>query len=93
MGSNKTLVVRNLMKLLRVNLETGDVKPIRMNINGIRKHRSPDSKSVAFSRNGDLWTMKGNGAGAHRIADVPSSTAGIATCWSMSIRTRISPST
>jgi Tol biopolymer transport system component len=41
---------------------------------------SPDGKSVAFSRNGDLWTMKAGGAGAHKIADVPSSTAGIA--WS-----------
>jgi Tol biopolymer transport system component len=41
---------------------------------------SPDGKNVAFSRNGDLWTMKAGGAGAHKIADVPSSTAGIA--WS-----------
>jgi Tol biopolymer transport system component len=41
---------------------------------------SPDSKNVAFARNGDLWTMKAGGADAHKIADVPSSTAGIA--WS-----------
>ena len=41
---------------------------------------SPDGKNVAFSRNGDLWTMKAGGAGAHKITDVPSSTAGIA--WS-----------
>jgi Tol biopolymer transport system component len=41
---------------------------------------SPDGRSVAFDRNGDLWTMKANGSGAELVAEVPSSTAGIA--WS-----------
>jgi len=41
---------------------------------------SPDGESVAFDRNGNLWTMKANGTAAHMIAEVPSSTAGIA--WS-----------
>jgi Tol biopolymer transport system component len=41
---------------------------------------SPDGENVAFDRNGNLWTMKANGTGAELIAEVPSSTAGIA--WS-----------
>ena len=55
LGTEKTLVVRNLMKLLRVNLETGDVKPVRMNIGGIRKHRSPDGKSVVGFEKGQFY--------------------------------------
>ena len=55
LGTDKTLVVRNVMKLLRVNLETGDVKPVRMNINGIRKHRSPDGKSLVGLENGKFY--------------------------------------
>jgi len=41
---------------------------------------SPDGQSVAFDRGGNLFTMKANGSGAELIAEVPSSTAGIA--WS-----------
>jgi Tol biopolymer transport system component len=41
---------------------------------------SPDGQSVAFDRDGDLWTMRANGTGARLVAEVPSSTAGIA--WS-----------
>ena len=55
LGTEKTLVVRNLMKLLRVNLETGDVKPIRMNIGLIRKHRSPDGGSVVGLEKGQFY--------------------------------------
>ena len=55
LGTDKTLVVRNVMKLLRVNLETGDVKPVRMNISGIRKHRSPDGKSLVGFENGQFY--------------------------------------
>jgi hypothetical protein len=55
LGTDKTLIVRNVMKLLRVNLETGDVKPVRMNINGIRKHRSPDGKSLVGFENGKFY--------------------------------------
>jgi hypothetical protein len=55
LGTEKTLVVRNMMKLLRVNLETGDVKPVRLNIGGIRKHRSPDGKSIVGLENGQFY--------------------------------------
>jgi Tol biopolymer transport system component len=60
-----------------------------MRPNGTRQRRiatgtspswSPDGQSVAFDRNGDLWTIKANGTGARLVAEVPSSTAGIA--WS-----------
>jgi hypothetical protein len=54
-GTEKTLVVRNVMKLLRVNLETGDVKPVRMSINGIRKHRSPDGTRLVGFENGKFY--------------------------------------
>jgi hypothetical protein len=55
LGTDKTLVVRNVMKLLRVNLDTGDVKPVRMNINGIRKHRSPDGKNLVGLEKGQFY--------------------------------------
>ena len=55
LGTEKTLVVRNMMKLLRVNLETGDVKPVRLNINGIRKHRSPDGKRLVGLEKGQFY--------------------------------------
>jgi TolB protein len=41
---------------------------------------SPDGESVAFDRNGNVWTMKAGGSDAEMVAEVPSSTAGIA--WS-----------
>lgn len=41
--TDKTLVVRNLNYLLRVNLETGSVKPMRMPVLHIDKQRSPNS--------------------------------------------------
>lgn len=55
LGTDKTVVIRNITKLLRVNLETGDVKPVRLNINGIRKHRSPDGKRIVGLEGGQFY--------------------------------------
>jgi hypothetical protein len=44
--AQQTLVVRNFNALLRVNLETGSVKPMRIPLNNIGKRRSPDGKWV-----------------------------------------------
>ena len=55
LGTEKTLVVRSSNTLLRVNLETGDVKPVRMNISGIRKHRSPDGKNLVGLEKGQFY--------------------------------------
>ena len=55
LGTEKTLVVRNSNKLLRVNLETGDVKPVRIKLNDIAKRRSPDSKSVVGIEGGQFY--------------------------------------
>jgi hypothetical protein len=55
LGTEKTLVVRNSNKLLRINLETGDVKPVRINLNDIGKRRSPDSKSVVGVEGGQFY--------------------------------------
>jgi len=55
LGTKKTLVVRNLTNLLRVNLDTGDVKPTRIPLSDIAKRRSPDSKSVVGLQNGQFY--------------------------------------
>jgi hypothetical protein len=55
LGTEKTLVVRNSNKLVRVNLETGDVKPVRIKLNDISKRRSPDSKFVVGVESGQFY--------------------------------------
>jgi hypothetical protein len=55
LGTEKTLVVRNSNKLLRVNLETGDVKPVRIKLNDIGKRRSPDGKFVVGVESGQFY--------------------------------------
>lgn len=47
---------------------------------GMSASWSPDGENVAFDKNGSVWVMKANGTDAHLVAQVPSSTAGIA--WS-----------
>ena len=53
--TSKTLVVRNLNNLLRVNLETGNVKPMGMPLVNIAKQRSPDSRWVLGTQNGQFF--------------------------------------
>lgn len=55
LGTEKTLVVRNMNKLLRINLETGDVKPTRISLLEIAKRKSPDSKRVVGLENGQFY--------------------------------------
>ncbi len=55
LGTEKTLVVRNMNSVLRVNLETGDVKPTRIPLLDIGKRKSPDSKSVVGLQNGQFY--------------------------------------
>lgn len=51
LGTDKTVVVRNANKLLRVSLETGDVKPVQISLNGIAKRKSLDGKyAVSLER-------------------------------------------
>ncbi len=54
-GTEKTLIVRNLNTLLRVNLETGNVKPTRIPLGDIGKRRSPDNKWVVGTLNGQFY--------------------------------------
>ena len=54
-GTDRLIVVRNLNTLLRVNLESGDVHPMKMNLDGIRKRRSPDGRSVVGIQNGQFY--------------------------------------
>jgi hypothetical protein len=55
LGTEKTLVVRNMPNLLRVNLETGDVKPTRISLQNIGNRKSPDSKIVIGVENGNFY--------------------------------------
>ncbi len=50
-----TLVVRNLNQLLRVNLDTGLVKPVRLPLGEIAKRRSPDHRCVVGLQNGEFY--------------------------------------
>jgi hypothetical protein len=54
-GTEKTLIVRNVGKVLRVNLETGDVKPMRFVVEGLKKRHSPDSKFVVGVEGGQFY--------------------------------------
>lgn len=54
-GTDKTLIVRNMNALLRVNLQTGNVKPTRIPLGDIGKRRSPDSKWVVGTVNGQFY--------------------------------------
>ena len=53
--TDKSLVVRNLTTLLGVNLETGNVTPVRIPLNEIAKRRSPDGKRVVGVENGVFY--------------------------------------
>ena len=54
-GTNKTLLVHNMNKVLHVNLETGNVKPMQIFLDGITKRKSPDSKGVVGLENGKFY--------------------------------------
>jgi hypothetical protein len=53
--AQQTLVVRNFNALLRVNLETGSVKPMRIPGGDIAKRRSPDNKWLVGLQNGQFY--------------------------------------
>lgn len=55
LGTDKTLVVRNMNQIVRVNMETGDVHPTMLPLMEIVKRRSPDSKSVVGLQNGQFF--------------------------------------
>ena len=65
--TSKTLIVRNLNNLLRVNLETGNVKPTRIPLGDIGKRRSPDSKWVVGVLNGQFYCYDVDGDSAKTI--------------------------
>jgi hypothetical protein len=53
--TDKTLVVRNFTTLLRVDLDGGSVKPMRIPLGDIGKRRSPDSKWVVGTQSGQFY--------------------------------------
>jgi hypothetical protein len=53
--TDKSLVVRNLANLLGVNLETGNVKPVRIPLDEIAKRRSPDGERLVGVENGEFY--------------------------------------
>ena len=54
-GTDKTLLVHNINKVLHVNLETGEVKPMQISLQEISKRKSPDSKAVVGLENGKFY--------------------------------------
>ncbi|MGB8168460.1 MAG: hypothetical protein WCF18_13265 [Chthoniobacteraceae bacterium] len=55
LGTDKTLIVRNLNQLLRIDIQAASVHPTRIPLNEIAKRVSPDSKSVVGLQNGKFY--------------------------------------
>jgi hypothetical protein len=55
LGTEKTLIFRNLNQILRVDLKNGEVHPMKIPLQEIGKRRSPDSKSVVGLQNGQFY--------------------------------------
>ena len=53
--TNKTLVVRSLNNLLRVDLANGNVKPVRIPLKDIAKRRSPDNRWIVGTMPGQFF--------------------------------------
>jgi hypothetical protein len=53
--TEKTLVVRNLNQILRVNLETGEVHPTKIRLDDMGNRRSPDSKWLVGTDRGQFY--------------------------------------
>lgn len=53
--TSKTLVMRNVNNLLRVNLESGDVHPMRIPLGEIGRRRSPDSRLVVGQQGSEFY--------------------------------------
>ncbi|MCW0220400.1 MAG: hypothetical protein OJI67_18885 [Prosthecobacter sp.] len=55
MATDKVIAVRNLNQQLRVNLETGEVKPTRIPTDGIQKRRSPDARVLLGQQGNEVY--------------------------------------
>lgn len=55
LGTEKTLLIREMNKVLHVNLDSGDVKPMQISLIDINKRKSPDSKGVVGLENGKFY--------------------------------------
>ncbi len=55
MATDKVIAVRNLNQQLRVNLETGEVKPTRIPTDGIQKRRSPDGRVLLGQQGNEVY--------------------------------------
>ncbi len=54
-GTDQTLVVRVGNNIVRVNIETGEIKPGPYLLSGIEQRRSPDSKHVVGFKDGHFY--------------------------------------
>ena len=54
--SDKALLVHTMNKVLRVDLESGDVKPVQISLLEIGKRRSPDGKSAVGLEGGKFYS-------------------------------------
>jgi hypothetical protein len=55
LGTEKTLLVREMNKVLHVESATGEVKPMDISLVDISKRKSPDSKGVVGLENGRFY--------------------------------------
>lgn len=54
--SDKALLVHTMNKVLRVDLESGDVKPMQISLNEMGKRRSPDGRSAVGLEGGKFYS-------------------------------------
>lgn len=55
LGTDKTLLIRSMNKVLHVDFVTGAVKPMDLFLEQIGKRRSPDSKGIVGLENGKFY--------------------------------------
>jgi hypothetical protein len=54
-GTERTLILRNVNKIANVNLQTGTVKPMDLSLEQLSKRKSPDSKRVVGLEKGQFY--------------------------------------
>lgn len=67
LGSAKSIVVRNMNQLVRVNLLMGDVQPINLPMNDLIKRRSPDGRFLVGDEPRNIYAFDVEAADAHNM--------------------------
>lgn len=67
MGSEKAIVVRNMNQIVRVNLLTGDIQPIKLPLGELGKRRSPDGRFLVGDEPKNIYAFDVEAADAYNF--------------------------